>query len=146
MTSRADFTEEEWDDILEGPPAAGLIVSTAERGGTIREAFSIAKAYGEASKQHGGSQLIDEIVSTKPEVDRTRHGSVEELKEHSLTHLRKVVGTLTAKASEDEVEEYRRFVISVAEHVARAKKEHGAEVSAAEETAIGDIKVALGAS
>ena len=73
MTSKADFTEEEWDLVLEGPAAAGLLISTAERGGTIREAFSIAKAYAEARKQHGSSELLDEIVSAKPEVDRTRH-------------------------------------------------------------------------
>ena len=36
MTTRADFTEEEWDLVREGPPAAGLLVSTAERGGTFR--------------------------------------------------------------------------------------------------------------
>jgi hypothetical protein len=144
MTARADFSDEEWEQVLEGPPSAGLMVSTAERGGTIREAFSIAKAYAEASKQHGGSELIDEVVNTRPEVDRTRHGSVEELREHSLTQLRQAVGILEAKASPDEVEDYRRFVVSVAEHVARAKKEDGAEVSAAEEAAIGDIKVAIG--
>jgi hypothetical protein len=144
MTTKADFTEEEWDQILEGPPAAGLVVSVAERGGTIREAFSIAKAYAEASKQHGGTQLLDEIVNTKPEVDRTRHGSVEDLTEHSLSHLRQVMGLLHDKAQPEEVEAYRGFVVSVAEHVARAKKEHGAEVSPAEETAIGNIKVALG--
>jgi hypothetical protein len=143
MTTKADFTEEEWDQILEGPPAAGLAVSVAERGGTIREAFSIAKAYSEASKQHGGSELLDEIVNNKPEVDRTRHGSVEELTEHSLAHLRQVVGLLKEKAAPEEVDDYREFVVSVAEHVARAKKEHGAEVSAAEETAIGNIRVAL---
>jgi len=36
MTSKADLTEEEWDLVLEGPAAAGLLVSTAERDGTIR--------------------------------------------------------------------------------------------------------------
>jgi hypothetical protein len=30
MTTKADFTPEEWDLIAEGPPSAGLIVSTAE--------------------------------------------------------------------------------------------------------------------
>ena len=53
MTAKASFTPEEWDLILEGPPFAGLVVSTAERGGTFREAFSIAKAYGERASAPG---------------------------------------------------------------------------------------------
>ena len=42
MTGSADFTTEEWDVILEGPTSAGMIVSTAERGGTFREVFAMA--------------------------------------------------------------------------------------------------------
>ena len=74
MTRKADFTEEEWDIVLEGPTSAGMIVTTAERGGTFREAISMGKAYAEARKQHGESELLDEIVSAKPEVDRIPGG------------------------------------------------------------------------
>jgi hypothetical protein len=28
MTGRADFTQEEWELVLEGPPSAGMIVVT----------------------------------------------------------------------------------------------------------------------
>ena len=82
MTGKADFTDEEWQDILQGPPTAGMIVVTAERGGTFRESISMAKAYTEARAEHGESQLLDEIAATKPEIDRTRYHSLEELKEH----------------------------------------------------------------
>jgi hypothetical protein len=145
MTTKADFTEEEWDQVREGPPAAGLVVSMAERGGSFREAFSIAKAYAAAAKEHGGSELLDELVSARPEVDRTRHGSYQELKEHSLTKLRSAVGLLEAKATPEEVEDYRSFVLAVAERAAAAKEEGDAPVSEAERTAIGDIAVAIGA-
>ena len=80
MTTKADFTPEEWDLVLEGPPSAGMIVITAQRGGTIRETFSMAKAYAEARQHHGQSELLDEIVAAKPEIDHTRYGSPEELK------------------------------------------------------------------
>ena len=66
MTTSADFTPEEWELILEGPTGAGTIVITAQRGGTFRETFSMAKAYTEARQQHGESELLDELVSTKP--------------------------------------------------------------------------------
>ncbi|MGI9019248.1 MAG: hypothetical protein ACR2G3_00875 [Solirubrobacterales bacterium] len=144
MTGKADFTDEEWEQVLEGPPAAGLLVSIAERGGTFREAFSIAKAYGEAAKHHGGSELMDEVLATKPKVDRTRHGDVGELREHSLTHLRSTIALLESKATSEEVEGYRGFILAVAERVAAAKEEGDAPVSDAEQTAIGDVAVAIG--
>ncbi len=146
MTTKADFTEEEWDEVLEGPPAAGLVVSMAERGGSIREAFSIAKAYAEAAKQHGGSELLDEITAARPELDRTRHSNFAELKEHSLTQLRAAVSLLEGKVTPEEVEDYRRFVLAVAERVAAAKKEGDEPVSDAERTTIADIALAIGAS
>jgi hypothetical protein len=145
MTGKADFTTEEWDVVLEGPTSAGMIVSTAERGGTFREAFSMAKAYTEARKQHGDSALLDEIVSTRPEVDRTRTHSPEELKEHGLSNIRDAVALIEQKATPDEVDDYRRFVISLAERVAGAKAEGGDQpVSDAERTAITEITEALG--
>ena len=48
MTSKAEFNGEEWSRLLEGPALAGLIVIAAERGGTIRESISMAKAYNAA--------------------------------------------------------------------------------------------------
>jgi hypothetical protein len=147
MTTKADFTEEEWDLILEGPPSAGLIVSTAERGGTFREAFSIAKAYTEARKQHGESELLDEIVAAKPEVDRGRHGSIEELKLHHLGQLRDAIALLEGKATPEEGDEYRGFVLAVAERVAAAKTEEGDEPATEKErAAIAEIAAAVGAT
>src|ERR1700730_1291991 len=98
MTSKADFTPEEWELILEGPPSAGMIVITAQRGGTLRETITMAKAYAEARQLHGQSELLDEIVSAKPAIDHTRYASLEELKEHSLAHLRDAVALLERKA------------------------------------------------
>ena len=43
----------------------------------------MAKAYTEARKEHGDSALLDELVSSKPEMDHTRAHSAEELKEHA---------------------------------------------------------------
>ncbi len=48
------------------------------------------------------------------------------------------------KATPDEVNDYRRFVLTVADHVANAHREDGVAVSAGEQTAIADITTALG--
>jgi hypothetical protein len=124
-----------------------MIVTTAERGGSIREAFSMAKAYTEARKQHGDSQLLDEIVSTKPKVDRSRHGSVEEVKQASMQNIRDAVALLEQKAAPEEVEEYRKFTVGLANRVAAAKDEGGdSPASDAEQAAIAEISEALGSS
>jgi hypothetical protein len=146
MTGKADFTDEEWKDVLQGPPTAGMIVAMAQRGGTFRETISMAKAYGEARREHGESELLDEIASTKPEVDRTRHGSTEEQKEHGLEHLRDTVGLLERKATPEEVGDYQRFVLNLAQRVAAAHREGGQQVSETEAAAVAEIAGALGAS
>ena len=122
MTARADFTEEEWELVLEGPTTAGMLVLMADRGGSIRESFSMAKAYTEARKHHGESELLDEVVSTKPKVDRTRHSSLDELREHGLGELRQAAQLLESKATPEEVDDYRRFVLGLAERVAAAHR------------------------
>jgi hypothetical protein len=146
MTTKAAFSPEEWKVILEGPPTAGMIVVTAAHGGTFRETIAMAKAYTEARDEHGESELLDEIVATKPEVDHTRYHSAEELREQGLGHLRDAVALLTSKATTEELDEYRRFVLTLAGKVAAAHREHGQAVSPAEAEAIQQITQALGTS
>ncbi len=144
MTGKADFTEGDWRIVLEGPPTAGMIVVTAQRGGTFRETLAIAKAYVEARKHHGESELLDEIVSAKPEIDRSRYHSAEELKEHGLQHLRDAIELLERKATPEELDDYKRFVLNVADKVANAHREDGERVSANERAAIDAIAANLG--
>jgi len=145
MTTKAAFSPEEWNVVLEGPPTAGMIVVTAARGGTFRETIAMAKAYAEARGEHGESELLDEIVAAKPEVDHTRYHSVEELRENGFAHLRDAVAVLESKATTEELEEYRRFVLALADKVAAAHREHGQTVSPAEAEAVQQITEALGA-
>src|ERR1700732_4126058 len=118
MTTKADFTEQEWKLGLEAPTSAGVIVITAQRGGVLRETVSMAKAYAQARQQHGQSELLDEIVAAKPERDPTRSHSPEELKEHCLANLRDAVALLDGKATPQELDEYKRFIVNLAEEVA----------------------------
>jgi hypothetical protein len=146
MTTKADFTPQEWGLVLEGPPSAGMIVITAQRGGILRETVSMAKAYAEARAHHGQSELLDEIVAAKPEIDHTRYHSPDQLKESCLGHLRDAVALLDGKATAQELEEYKGFIVNLADKVAHAHREHGGHdaVSDAERAAIADIAQALG--
>jgi hypothetical protein len=147
MTEQADFTEQEWEVVLEGPTSAGMIVITAQRGGTLRETVSMAKAYAEARQQHGQSELLDGIVAAKPKVDHVHSGSLEELKEHYLGHIREAVALLDGKATPEELAEYKRFVVNLANKVAAAHREGGRHedpISDTERAAISAIEGALG--
>ncbi len=146
MTTKQDFTPAEWNEVLEGPPSAGMLVITAQRGGMWRETVSMARAYAEAREQHGQSELLDEIVAANPKVDHTRYHSPEELKEHALAHLRDAVTLLKEKATPQELEDYKRFVVNLAEKVANAHRETGqaeGSVSDLERAAIDSIAAAL---
>ena len=99
MTTKDAFTPEEWTLVLEAPTSAGLVVVTASHGGTFRETFAISKAYLDARSEHGKSELLDEIVSAKPEIDHMRYRSAEELKQNGLQHLRDAVELLERKAT-----------------------------------------------
>jgi hypothetical protein len=151
MTGKPDFTEEEWKLLREAPTSAGMLVIQADRGGVIRETFSMAKAYTDARRDHGASQLLDDLVAEKPEVDRNRVASAEQLRDNLLQHISDAVTLLTAKATPEELSEYRRFLTNVANRVAEAHREgfmgmSGERVSDAERQALADIATAAGAN
>ncbi len=144
MTTKTAFSAEEWKAVLEGPPTAGMIVVTAARGGMFRESIAMSKAYVEARAQHGESELLDEVVAAKPELDHTRYHSAGELRDNGLQHLRDALALLETKATAEEVEGYRRFVLTLADKVAAAHREGGQSVSPAEAEAVQQIAAALG--
>jgi hypothetical protein len=143
MTGKADFTTEEWEIIAHGPSLAGLIVITAQRGGVLRESLALTETYAEARKQHGQSELLDEIVSARPALDHTRYRSADDLKEAGLKNLRAAVVLLEQKATTEETEAYKRFVLDLAGRVASAHREHGTSVSDTEQAALDEIAAAL---
>ena len=144
MTGKADFTTEEWDLVREGPPTGGMVTLTAEKGGTFRETWALAKAYAETRKEHGESELLDALVAEKP--DMKRYSSPEELREAGLRRLTEAVELLDRKATPEEVGAYKKFVLDVAARVAEAHHEQGEAVSDAERAAIEKISAALNSS
>jgi hypothetical protein len=146
MTNKDAFSPEEWTLVLEAPTSAGMIVVTATRGGTFRESFAMSKAYVEARSEHGKSELLDQIVGSKPRTDHTRHHSAAELKAAGLQHLQDAVKLLESKATAAEVEDYKQFVVTLAQKVASAHREDGQDVSPGEAEAIKEIESALGAT
>ena len=83
--------------------------------------------------QHGDSELLDELVAAKPERDHTKARSFEELKENSVRLLGEIIELLNAKATPEEVADYRGFILTLTERVAKRHKEDGVQVSPAEQ-------------
>jgi hypothetical protein len=149
MTDKAAFNAEEWQVLLEAPALAGLVVVASQRGGAIRESFGIAKAYGEARKEHE-ADLIGEIASTPPPLKRGEFKSAEELRAGAFERLGEAVSLLKSKATPEELEAYRGFTLSVAQRAAEADKSGGVlgiggeRVSDSERAALGELAAALG--
>jgi hypothetical protein len=151
MTKKADFNAEEWDTVVEGPVFAGLAVIAADRGGTIRESLAMGRVYQEARQQQGQSDLLDDLVGSQPSIDKARAqesgGDVAAIAKERLTQA---MSLLEAKATPDEIDAYKRFVMTVAQAAAAAHKEGGflgiggQKVSEAEETALDEISLTLG--
>jgi hypothetical protein len=157
--TKADFSEEEWSLIVKGPPIAGMRMLVAEHGGHAREIAAIAEAYGTARGQRwsagGGRQrLIDEIVWESLRIDHPRFGSPHAVNTEALLKstgkcLRDAVEALERKAATGDVEDYRSFVLGLAQHVAESRTEGshlgigGSRVTENEQAALDEIAAAL---
>ena len=138
MASKADFTDEEWDQLRTGVTGAGLYVSLADRSffDTFKEAGALAKHLRDA---RGGSE--SRLIRELSEGGGTGFGltaSPDEVERGTLDSLRSAIATLEQKAP-DEADAYRSFVMEVARSVADAAA--GGETGESE--AIGRIEAAL---
>jgi hypothetical protein len=151
MTTKADFNAEEWTTIGEGPLYAGMRVIAADRGGTLRESLALGRVYRETREREGASGLLDELVKSPPSIDpKQLQEAGANIGEAASARLREAVAILSSKATPDEVDAYKRFVMTVAQAVAGAHKEGGflgiggKQVSDAENQALDELSIALG--
>lgn len=162
MTSKADFTDDQWQLLLDVPPAVGTAVMCAGRSGlgTIKESLAMARSILNARHGHDGVELIESLSDA-----RTKHGeksTIEtlsspyrglpdrEILADAVEKCREVEALLANKATQAERGAYVGWTIRVAEQVALAAKEGGflgvggERVSAEEMKALDAIREALG--
>jgi hypothetical protein len=150
MTKKADFNAEEWSTVVEAPLLAGMRVVTAHRGGTIRETLAMGQVYAQARQKHGESELLDELVSSPPALDQQRVRAAGDLGKVMTEGVGGAIAVLQQKATPEEVDAYRNFVMDVAEAAAKAHKEGGfigiggKQVSESEQAALDEIQASLG--
>jgi hypothetical protein len=146
---KADFNADEWSTVVEAPMLGGLRVVAASRGGTIRESLAVGRVYAEARKSQGGSELLDELVSSPPAVDAQRLQGGGDIAGMCTERLGEALRLVSEKGSPDDVEEYKGFVLAVARAAAEAHKEGGfagiggKQVSEEEQRALDDLQQVL---
>jgi hypothetical protein len=151
MTSKASFNAEEWATVVEGPVYAGMRVIAADRGGTLRESMALGRVYREARAAQGRSEFLDELVKSPPAIDPDRLKEAGgDLPTVAAERLRQAMRIVESKVTPEEADDYKRFVMTVAQAVAAAHKEGGflgmggKQVSEAEDRALDEISIALG--
>jgi|SRR5215207_2265267 len=148
MTTKSEFNADEWERVARAPALAGAMVALADRGGTFRESLALGKAYAAAKRDDGGSELLQQLVASPPSLDPQAVGQPDEIPEQ----IREAVRTVEEKATPEEAEEYRQFILRLADVVAHAHKEGGVlgiggkEVSPEEQAALDRLSSTLGAT
>lgn len=147
MTTKTEFNADEWERIARAPALAGLMVMLADRGGAIRESIALGKAYAEARRDRG-SELLEQVVASAPQLDPQSVGQPEQLP----GRIREAVRIVEEKATPEEADQYRQFVLRLADVVAHAHKEGGVlgiggkEVSQEEQAVLDQLSNTLGTS
>ena len=158
MTSKADFTPEEWKTIVAAAPMVGLAVTCASPNGpwgVMKEMLSMGMAMAEMLQKGSSNPLIAELAAdlkarqTKPEPLQNIKDS-EQGKELALNHVRAVNDLIDRKVEAGEADEFKRWLLAVGRRVAEASSEGGIfgfggeRVSDAEKNVLRQIAFALG--
>jgi hypothetical protein len=131
MTSKADFTEEEWARLKRAPFVAGLAISLADPGGPIEAVKETAATLRTVTGGAGGGrgELVDAIAR---EVAAERKNQLSGFKPRGaaagteiLEELGAVNAIVSEKASAEDAAGYREWLLAAAQEAANAAKEGG---------------------
>ena len=154
MTSRQDFSEEEWARIRRAPLVAGLAISLADPGGPIEVAKETMASLRSATLPPSQEELLASVALDVQALAQHRQNPLGDFKPRSgqqvLEELRGVNEIVTAKAMPEEVEAFRRWLVAAAQSAADAAKEGGfmgfgaEQVSAGEKQMLDQVRAVLG--
>jgi hypothetical protein len=161
MSMKENFTAEEWNTLIRAPMMVGYGVAGAAPSGGIgfvMEMKAVADAIFDAGEQYPEGSLVEAVTSQiKANATDQFQGAKEtlsaaEIKERALEVCRQVSLILQSKASVEESDSYKRWLMAVADKVAEASKEGGflgfggTRVSEGETAALSELASSLGVS
>ena len=83
MTTKTDFTDEEWARLERAPIVAGMAISLADPGGPIeavKETMATIKTITEAAQSGGGGELVDAVAKSFAEKTKKRESPMGDFK------------------------------------------------------------------
>lgn len=135
MTTKADFTDEEWAHLTRAPFVAGMAISFADPGGPIeavKETAAALRTVLDAAESDERGPLVRAIAQDVAAQARRRQNPLAGFKakgaqaaEQILDELREADRIVTAKATPEEAAAYRQWLLDAAGEAARAAKEGG---------------------
>lgn len=158
MTTKADYTDDEWVRLRRAPFVAGMAISIADPGGPIeltKETIATLKATTSPPSQ---DELLVSISQDIQSMVKQKQNPLAGFKPDSsalagkmiLDELGAVNSILAGKATSEEAEDFRRWLLEVAGAAADAAKEGGfmgfgaVRVSEGEQRMIAQLRAALG--
>ena len=162
MTIKQNFTDEEWQLLLDVPPMVGLAVMVAGKSGlgSMKEAWALSRGVLSAKDGYEGNELVHSLVDArlkdgeKSQVESLSNPYTGKSPEEILTEVQsmcqQVKSVLAEKSNEDEAAGFVDWAISVGERVANAAREgglfdfSGERVSAEEAYVIEKVKKGFG--
>jgi hypothetical protein len=135
MTTKAEFTEEEWARLGRAPLVAGMAISLADPGGpieTLKESSAALQTVLEAAQSGTYGEFVQEVAKDFAEKARNRQDPMAGFKpkgrgagEQVLAELRGVNALLNDRLTEEEGEHFREWLKTAAQRAATAAKEGG---------------------
>jgi hypothetical protein len=135
MTSRADFTDEEWARLGRAPIVAGMAISLADPGGpfeAVKESSAALQTLLEAARDGGYDEFVQALSHDVAEKARRRENPMagfapdrSRALDDVLEELRAVNQLLVQKADPEDIEDYREWIKAAAQRTALAAKEGG---------------------
>jgi hypothetical protein len=160
MTTKANFTPEEWNLLRRAPMMAGLVVVAASPSGPVgilQETFAVGKVLAEAKAQSPGELISSLVADLTTEEGRKAARpadlvgkSPEQIKSNALDSLRQVGTLLDQKARPEESQAVKRWLHDTGKRVSEAAKEGGVlglggtQVSEQEKAALNELGRSLG--
>jgi hypothetical protein len=154
MTSRQDFTEQEWARIRRAPLVAGVAISLADPGGPIEVAKETMASLRSATLPPSQEELLASVALDVQALAQRKQNPLGDFKPRNgqqvLEELRGVNEIVTAKATPEEAEAFRGWLLAAAQAAADAAKEGGfmgfggEQVSAGERQMMEQVRTTLG--
>ena len=154
MTSKQDFTDEEWARIRRAPLVAGVAISLADPGGPIELAKETMATLRSATLPPSQEELLASVALDVQAMTQHKQNPLGDFKPRGgpqvLEELKAVNQLVTAKATPEEVEAFRGWLLAAAQAAADAGKEGGVlgfgaeRVSAGERQMLDLVRAALG--